>query len=75
MKVAVFRVVVPCNLNNMLADFIIALIMVETTSTSEMLVSFYQITWCYNPVDSCIELQAHLQTVQQNTRVSFIQTE
>jgi hypothetical protein len=29
--------------------------MVEAASTSEMLVNFYQITWCYNPEDSHLQ--------------------
>jgi hypothetical protein len=50
-KMAVFWVVAQCSL--VLVASIIALKM-EAAKTSEMLVNFNQITWHYNPEDSCL---------------------
>jgi VanZ family protein len=60
MKMAVFWVVAPSSLVEVYQHFrgtcasIIRMItlMVEAAITSEILVNFYQTTWCYNPEDS-----------------------
>jgi hypothetical protein len=67
MKMAVFWVVVPCslvkftNVSEVLVASIIRAMraMVEAAKTSEMLVNFYQTTWCYNPEDSHLHPRCH----------------
>jgi hypothetical protein len=56
MKMAVFWVVAPCNLLEIYWHFskLIALMM-ESASTSEMLVNFYQTTCRNNPEDSHLQ--------------------
>jgi hypothetical protein len=49
---AVFWVVVPCSLVEVLAASIIIALMMEAARTSETLLNFYQTTWRYNPEDS-----------------------
>jgi hypothetical protein len=50
MKMAVFWVVVPCNLVEVYQRFIV--LMMEAARTSETLVNFYQSARLYNPENS-----------------------
>jgi hypothetical protein len=64
-KMAVFWVVAPCSVVEVYQRFTRSLLhpssfialMMEAARTFEMLVNFYQTTWCFNPEDS--HLRSH----------------